>query len=126
MAVYFIALEPGMPHVGRAVAKLAAAAPSVSWDERSAVAADVDCDGKLDYAFLGRAGGRVYVGVVHTGGVTPEVVSFAVGGREQAAICSEPASLVSEPLADIPAAEPGVSGGFRVSATCRGLALSGM
>jgi hypothetical protein len=105
---------------------LATTRPEVHWSRATAVQGDFDCDGQPDQAFLGRAGGRVYVGVVRSGHRKPEVLDFAVNPGVQAAICAEPAVLRIESLDYNPAeAVGGAIPGFRKSKTCKGLRLEG-
>jgi len=104
---------------------LATARPEVRWSWATALQADFDCDGQPDQAFLGRAGGRVYVGVVRSGHPNPAVLDFAVSPGVQAAICAEPAVLRIESLDYDPAEAVGAIPGFRQSKTCKGLRLEG-
>jgi hypothetical protein len=43
-------------------------APGVEWNEQSLLEADLDQDGRADYALLGTARDKVVVGVVHGSG----------------------------------------------------------
>jgi hypothetical protein len=102
---------------------LRARAPSVVWDT-AAVRADVDGDGVVDDAYLGRARGRIFVGVVLGGARNVDVLEFAISARIQEAICSEPATLAAEP-ANYPGETVGTLKGFRPSAKASGLRLAG-
>ena len=100
------------------------ARPEVRWSRATSLRADFDCDGLPDQAFLGRGGGRVYVGIVRSGRQRPEVLDFAVAHSVQNAICEEPAVLSIETLAD-PTEAVGKIEGFRPSKRCKGLLLEG-
>jgi hypothetical protein len=89
------------------------ARPQIVWEEKTRIRADMNCDRETDDAFLGRADGSVYVGVIASGVAMPEVLPFAVDAGKQAAICAEPAVLTAEPL------DPPGPGG------CAGLRLEG-
>jgi hypothetical protein len=104
---------------------LATARPEVRWSAATGLKGDFDCDGQPDQAFLGRAGGRVYVGVVRSGHRMPEILDFAVNPGVQEAICAEPAVLRIESLDYDPAKAVGEIPGFRRSKTCKGLRLEG-
>ena len=109
---------------GQSISALHAANARVSWDS-VALRADFDGDGKTDYAHLGRAGGRIYVGIVFGGSHRVEILDFAISGAEQRAICGEPATLVTESADYDPATDIGPLPGFRRSKTAKGLRLSG-
>jgi hypothetical protein len=102
---------------------LRARAPSVVWDT-AAVRADVDGDGVVDDAYLGRARGRIFVGLVLGGAKNVDVVDFAISASIQQAICSEPAMLTAEPTNN-PVETVGPLKGFRPSARASGLRLAG-
>jgi hypothetical protein len=105
---------------------LTSAAPEVKWDPNTRLRADLDCDGAPDQAFLGRAGGRVYIGVLRAGDPRPAILDFGISTGMQNAICAEPAVLALERLDYDPAEVVGaLPEGFRRSKTCRGLDLSG-
>jgi hypothetical protein len=105
------------------VDKLSAAHPEVVW-ETSAVLGDFNGDGSPDVAYLGRAGGRIYVGVVPSGSGTASILDFAISLGIQEAICSEPATLSVEEL-DYPIEEVGPLEGLRSETDAVGLRLSG-
>jgi hypothetical protein len=92
----------------------------VQWDADSAVIADFDCDGRRDHAFLGRASGKVFVGLVHSPVPKAQILEFAVDASQQAAICAEPAKLEVESLDYDPTEAVGKIAGFRRSRTPRG------
>ncbi|MDZ4258890.1 MAG: hypothetical protein U0974_14690 [Gemmatimonadales bacterium] len=102
---------------------LHAMSPQVQWDT-VVVRADVDGDGREDSAYLGRAGGRIYVGVVLAESEIVDVLDFAISGGIQEAICSEPATLGVEDT-DYPLSEIGPLQGFRPGTGARGLRLTG-
>jgi hypothetical protein len=107
----------------RALDTLRVAAPDVVWDT-SAVNADINGDGVADFAHLGRARGRVYVGLVLAGSKTIDMLDFAVSSAIQEAICSEPAALSAE-ATNYPLEEIGPLEGFRPSTRASGLRLAG-
>jgi hypothetical protein len=103
------------------VAGLETAHHDAVWDATSALRGDIDCDGAADLAALGREPGKILVGVVRGSGQPPQLLSFGISANQQDAICSEPARLAFESQAD-----PDESlEGYRPSATCQGLRLSG-
>lgn len=101
------------------------AAPNVSWDAASRLRADFDCDGRLDLAFLGRADGKVFVGLVRDSAAPPQILQFTVGKNTQDSICAEPAVLSVSSIDFDPTSEIGPLPGFRRSAKCPGMRLSG-
>jgi hypothetical protein len=108
-----------------ALERLSEARPNVRWETKRVLRADFDCDGRTDQAFLGRYGGRVYVGVVRAAAEKPEILDFAVDAAIQEAICAEPAKLAIESLNYDPTDGVGPIDGFHRSHTCKGLELSG-
>ena len=74
------------------------ARPDAQWHAGGALTADFDCDGRRDQLFLGRASGKVFVGLVRAAAPKPEILEFAVDANRQAAICREPAQLKVESL----------------------------
>ena len=103
--------------------RLSTREPSVIWDSL-AIRSDFDADGAIDHAFLGRAHGRVFVGLAMGRANKTEIISFAIAPALQNAICAEPASLILEHL-ESPTDEVGPLEGFRGSRQSRGLRLSG-
>jgi hypothetical protein len=112
-------------HQQAALRSLSVARPDVNWDPKSALSADFDCDGSVDEAFLGRAAGKAFVGVVLAADKGPEILEFGVGGIPQDAICQEHVTLAIESLNYDPAKDIGKIDGFRRSRHCKGLLLSG-
>lgn len=104
---------------------LSASRPDVKWDVKSRSSADLDCDGSLDIAFLGRTAGKVYVGLLRGAVKQPEILEFGVDPSAQAAICQEPSKLETESLDYDPTEAVGKIDGFRRSRRCKGLLLSG-
>lgn len=119
-----IAQRPKPASKASALQALAAARPDVQWSADKVVTADLDCDGRPDYAALGRSEQKVFVGVVGSQ-AKPEVLQFAIDPGEQAAICAEPATLRLESLEFDPREEVGNRAGFRRFRECKGLQLSG-
>lgn len=82
-----------------AVSALRIAQPSVRWDERSVVVADITCDGKPDRIAVGYGkDNNVWVGLVH-GGTRPVTMQFPVGREHSTSFCSTPVRLEASPLA---------------------------
>jgi len=114
--------------VADAVKALAAARPKFRWEVHRAVVADVNCDGRLDYAIPGAAGKTYAVAVVFgpvKKGEYPTVLEFGLGdATKQDSLCSDTADLKMESL-DYDPSGPlgGPLPGFRRSTTCRGLVV---
>jgi hypothetical protein len=106
-----------------ALEKLSSIGLQARWDI-GRLEADFDCDGQPDVAHLGRRPGEVVVGIVPAAGA-PQILAFAVDASRQQAICAEPARLVSESLTSGPPEDLAPIPGHPVSATCKGLELSG-
>ena len=100
---------------------LRAAAPQVKWDT-IAVRGDFDGDGKTDEAYLGRANGRVYLGIVVRTAPKPQLLDFAISPSVQQGVCHEPVTLTLEAL-DYDPGEVGPLPGFRRSKDATGLRL---
>jgi len=92
--------------------------PSIVWDQRSLLKADLDFDGVDDYALGGKAGGRYVVGIVK-GPVTNQsrhwILAFPQNTTDQGSLCS-----VS--TAHIMLESPGVEG--NLPANSKGINLS--
>ncbi len=88
------------------------------------VTGDYDCDERPDQAFLGRAAGKVYVGVIIGRLSEPQVLEFAVDAGVQAAVCSEDVTLETESLDYDPTEMVGELEGFAPSTTCSGLIVA--
>ena len=99
--------------------------PAVVWDAASRISADINDDQKPDEVFLGRANGRIYVGIVLGGPQAVYTLDFAIDSGQQAAICAEPASLVTESMDYDPMPIVGRIPGLRSSNRYSGLRLSG-
>jgi hypothetical protein len=117
--------QPRSSNKQEALRLLLASRPDIKWDLKSALNADIDCDRAPDKIFLGRAAGKIYVGVVRAAIKEPEILEFRVGFHAQDGICQEPAKLGIESLDYDPADEIGELDGFRRSRRCKGLLLSG-
>jgi hypothetical protein len=73
--------------------------PSVKWNSKSAIVADVTCNGKLDTVILGSEKNNVIVGVVS--GAFPnktQVFSFPVTAGTQGGFCAFPTRIEISPL----------------------------
>jgi hypothetical protein len=108
-----------------ALRSLSVARPDVKWDVKSALSADFDCDGSIDDAFLGRATGKVFLGIVQAAAKEPQIMEFGVTPNAQDAICQEHAKLTIESLNYDPTDAVGKLDGFKRSHRCKGLLLSG-
>jgi hypothetical protein len=97
--------------------------PKVAWVPASRVAADLDCDGSADFAFLGTTPSMVYVGVVHGTPAKVGLLAFHRSGDSQDSLCPGAVTLRSESLDYTP--DVGAIPGFTPSKTCRGLVLHG-
>lgn len=77
--------------------------PAVQWNPQSLLEADLDQDGRADYALIGLRKDRVVVGVVR-GPLTPGspvwTLDFPVNGGGEDALCSPDAKIAVEPLSD--------------------------
>jgi hypothetical protein len=86
-----------------AVSVLHSAQPNVNWDHKSAVTADLTCDGKDDVAIVGYENSEaVWLGVVsgnsNAKDVKPVTMKFWVGKHSQDSFCSTPVKLETHPL----------------------------
>jgi hypothetical protein len=77
--------------------------PAVQWNPQSLLEADLDQDGRADFALTGTRKDRVVVGVVR-GPVVPGTpvwtLEFPVKGGGEDALCSAEAKITIEPLDD--------------------------
>ena len=104
---------------------LAKSTPAVKWDSASRISANINDDQKADEIYLGRAKGRIHVGIVLGGSGAVHTLDFAIDSSQQAAICGEPASLITEPMDYDPTPIVGRIPGLRSSDRYSGLRLSG-
>ena len=77
--------------------------PGVTWNAQSLLEADLDQDGRADYALLGTRKDRVVVGIVHgplAAGTPVWTLEFPVKGGGEDALCSPEAKITVEPLDD--------------------------
>lgn len=77
--------------------------PAVQWNAQSLLEADLDQDGRADYALLGLRKDRVVVGIVHgplAAGTPVWTLEFSVNGGGEDALCSPEAKIAIEPLGD--------------------------
>lgn len=104
--------------------RLVALDSSVRWELQSVLVADVDCDGRLDSAFVGRSPARVAVGLIRAGGLAPDVISFGThGAAVEDEVGSSDARLTLESLDYDPRDPIGEIDGFQRSKVCKGLTL---
>ena len=81
-----------------AISTLGKAQPSVRWDEKSVVVADITCDGKPDQIAVGYGQDEsVWVGLIQRGG-HPITMQFPVGKHSQNSLCSTPVHLETSSL----------------------------
>jgi hypothetical protein len=107
-----------------AVNRLRLEEPVPHWDEQSVLSVDVDCDGRVDSAFVGRSDSAMYVGVVTSAASSTEVLAFGLNGNAvQDAVCSDKAKLTTESLDYDPTDAVGPLPGFERSRVCMGLNL---
>ncbi|MFL6237043.1 MAG: hypothetical protein ACJ76N_28190 [Thermoanaerobaculia bacterium] len=77
--------------------------PAVQWNPQSLLEADLDQDGRADYALTGTRKDRVVVGIVRgplTAGTPVWTLEFPVKGGGEEALCSPDAKITIEPLDD--------------------------
>ena len=77
--------------------------PTVQWNSQSLLEADLDQDGRADYALTGTRKDRVVVGIVHgplAAGTPVWTLEFPVKGGGEDALCSPDARIAVEPLGD--------------------------
>jgi hypothetical protein len=81
-----------------AVSVLRKAQPTVHWNAKSVVTADVTCDRKPDQIAIGYGKNQsVWVGFIPSG-AQPITMRFAVGKHSQDSFCSTPVQLETSPL----------------------------
>jgi len=81
------------------VSKLQKSHPEVSWNSKSAILADVTCDGKFDAVVLGSQKDTVVIGVVS--GAHPDKVqllSFPIRRDTQDGFCAVPKRIEASPM----------------------------
>ena len=125
LTAVLLVLAAGQPSHRPIPAALSKQAPTVKWDSGSRIFADINDDQKPDEVFLGRAKGRIYVGIVLGGTGAVHTLDFAIDGGQQAAICAEPALLTTESMNYDPMPLVGRIPGLRSSDRYFGLRLSG-
>jgi hypothetical protein len=107
-----------------AIKRLMLADAKATWDPQSVIREDIDCDGRVDSAFVGHSDSAMYVGVVPGGGTPAEVLQFGLHGNAvQDAVCSDKAKLKVESLDYDPTDAVGELPGFQRSRVCKGLNL---
>ncbi len=77
--------------------------PAVQWNAQSLLEADLDQDGRPDFALLGTRKDRVVVGIVHgpfAAGTPVWTLEFPSKGGGEEALCSPDAKIAVEPLGD--------------------------
>lgn len=74
----------------------------ISWDSASRIAADVNCDGINDIAYLGNDPDAAWVGIVFGSRtqtkLPPGTLRFEASGRSHSTICAKPVKFESVPL----------------------------
>jgi hypothetical protein len=88
---------------GASLAVLREANPDVVWDEKTAVVADVTCDGVADTIVIGREKqDSAWIGIIRgvKGSQTPKPITmkFAVGTHSQGSFCAIPVSISTGPI----------------------------
>ena len=89
--------------VGSAIAVLHTTKPAVAWDAKTAVSADVTCDGKPDTVVIGYEKKEVvWLGVVpgsdKNRASSPITMSFLIGKHTQDSFCSIPVQIETGPI----------------------------
>lgn len=101
--------------------------PDAEWDKKSIIEVDINCDGKKDYAILGKSERGITVALV-VGPVSKksriESFNFLVGKHSQNSLCQLPAKLRVESLDYDPTEAVGKLPGFRSSKTCNAFGLA--
>lgn len=99
----------------------------VKWDKKSIIEVDINCDGKKDYAILGKSKQVITVALL-VGPVSKksriESFNFLVGKHSQDSLCQLPAELRIESLDYDPTEAVGKLPGFRSSKTCNAFGLA--
>lgn len=123
----FCASAEEMNKADSVIALLHTAEPSVKWDAKTAVSADVNCDGRSDISVVGYEGeDHVWLGVV-TGSADnkptkPITMQFFLGKHSQDSFCSAPVTIEKQPL-DCKDAEEGTLPGCKVVKGCFSLSM---
>lgn len=82
-----------------AISALHVAQPKVNWDAKTAVSADVTCDGRADTAIVGYDRNEaVWLGVVSGNSKYPVTMKFLVGKHSQDSFCSIPVQIETHPI----------------------------
>lgn len=125
---YAYAQEPAA--LATAANVLREANSKVAWDEKTAVVADVTCDGKADTAFIGYEGDMVWLGVVPGSKQNKPrksmTIRFYVGKHSQDSFCAVPVRIEAYPIecenedGNLPGCKPvkGCSGFSLVDEAC--------
>jgi hypothetical protein len=77
--------------------------PAVQWNAQSLLEADLDQDGRADYALTGLRKDHVVVGIVRgplAAGTPVWTLDFPIKGGGEDALCSPEAKITIEPLGD--------------------------
>jgi hypothetical protein len=100
---------------------------NVEWDKESIIEVDINCDGKKDYAILGKSKQGVTVALV-VGPVSKksriESFEFLAGKHSQDSLCQLPAILQTESLDYDPTEAVGKLPGFKPSKKCMAFVLA--
>jgi hypothetical protein len=95
-------LLPQAKPTNAALAALRASNPKVQWDAKSAVMADITCDGIKDVVVVGYDAESIWVALVpglKSGKLATAIVQqFLVGAGAQSSICEKPVRIVVSPL----------------------------
>ena len=95
------------------------AAPGVRWDRAPSVKANIFCDDKRDSVYLGYRKGEIVIGFIRAATHAVQLISFAVGANQQAAVCRLPVRIASETV-DL---EPDYDPNSEPIRTCRGISI---
>ena len=109
------------PRAPTAFARLGMADPTVRWETRSTLVADVDCDNVADTVVVGRKRTELHVGLARASNPEPQILVFDVGAAK-GSVSGAQAQVEVESL-DFDPADKGLQtlAGFQRSGSCRGL-----
>lgn len=98
-AIFVASVNAQMSKTQVAVNELRKLHPAVKWNSKSAIVADVTCDGKPDTVILGLEKNQVVVGMVSAAFPNKtQVLSFPVTASSQDGFCAFPTRIEISPL----------------------------
>lgn len=127
LCVAFVAIADSTETTNEVLQLVSKRMTDVEWDKKSIIEVDINCDGKKDYAILGKSKQGVTVALV-VGPVSKksriESFEFLVGKQTQDSLCQLPATLQPESLDYDPTEAVGKLPGFKPSKKCMAFVLS--